>query len=145
MSRQNNPKGLSLINAWAESVKQCALDGLNSEPGIFIWYDQSTNMCVGRNYCKGKVPGAQALPRPLRALIYGTEHSEYDMASSNLIIFTSFTPEGRAILCRAYLLNTVDRRADLLSNGIDPSLAKRAINSTIMSLRGYEAAKRFMG
>eukprot|EP00972_Heterocapsa_arctica_P027071 3982070-Heterocapsa_arctica.AAC.1 len=93
MMKQNNSKGVALINAWAESVKQCALGQLNSEPGLFIWYDQSYITCVGRNYCKGKVPGAQALPRTFRALIFGADHREYNLASSNLTIFTSFTPE----------------------------------------------------
>eukprot|EP00972_Heterocapsa_arctica_P003128 465261-Heterocapsa_arctica.AAC.1 len=93
MMKQHKSKGVALINAWAESVKQCALDQFNSETGLFIWYDQSYISCVGCNYCKGKVPGAQALLRTFRVLIYGADHREYDLANSNLTIFDSFTPE----------------------------------------------------
>eukprot|EP00972_Heterocapsa_arctica_P030174 4444440-Heterocapsa_arctica.AAC.1 len=72
--------------------------------------------------------------------MYGTDHLEYALASSSLTIFTSFTPEGAAMLCKNYLSKTADSKADLLSSGIEPSLAKRAINSAIMSFKGYETA-----
>eukprot|EP00972_Heterocapsa_arctica_P091823 13542692-Heterocapsa_arctica.AAC.1 len=47
------------------------------------------------------------------------------MASSNLTIFASFIPEGTAISCNHYLQHTADKRADMLSNGIEPSLATK--------------------